>query len=286
MPLVSLKEMLPAALKEGYGVGAFNVTNYQMVEAVIEAAEKKKVPVIISIAEVHFKYLELDYFIPYTLKKIAKSSVPVVLHLDHGLSFKTVMKAIKYGFSSVMIDGSQLPFSENVSLTSKVVEAAHAIGISVEAELGHVAGGEGNLVEGTKVNRNTFTRPEEARRFVEETGIDALAVAIGTVHGPYKGKPELAFNLLQRLKEEVNIPLVLHGGSGLSRGDFQKAVELGISKINYYTGNSIKGVKAIVNLLEQSKGVVGLPELLLTARSQIIENIEEQIETFGTKTIK
>jgi fructose-bisphosphate aldolase class II len=286
MPLVNLKDILPEARKGRYAVGAFNVTTCEMVDAVVEAAERKQAPVIISIAEVHFKYLDLEYFGPYILNRIGGSRLPMALHLDHGLSFDTIVKAIKYGFSSVMIDGSQLPFAENVALTAKVVETARAAGVSVEAELGHVAGGEGNLKEGTEVNRDTFTRPEEAARFVRETGIDALAVAIGTVHGPYKGEPELDFELLKRLREEVNIPLVLHGGSGLSRADFRKAVAEGISKINYYTGNSIIGVKAIAELLEESKGVIGYPELLLGARERIVKNIEEQIETFGTRPCK
>ncbi|MTI61063.1 MAG: class II fructose-bisphosphate aldolase [Firmicutes bacterium] len=283
--LVSLKEILAKSVEEKYAVGAFNVTNHQMVEAIIEAAESKDVPVIINIAEVHFKYLNLKNFLPYLKNRIEASFVPITLHLDHGLSFETVIKAIGMGFSSVMIDASSLPFEENVALTAKVVEAAHAAGISVEAELGHVAGGEGNLDGGTEVNRNTFTRPEEAKEYIAKTGIDALAVAIGTVHGPYKGQPELDFDLLVKLKKEVDIPLVLHGGSGLDDSDFQKAIELGINKVNFYTQNSIQAVEAVSREIEDKKGKVSFPELTLTAQAEILKQTQKQIEVFGTKPL-
>ncbi|QTL98182.1 ketose-bisphosphate aldolase [Iocasia frigidifontis] len=283
--LVSLKEILARSIEEKYAVGAFNVTNHQMVEAIIEAAESTDVPVIINIAEVHFKYLDLKKFLPYLKNRIEASFVPIALHLDHGLSFETVIKAIRLGFSSVMIDASSLPFEENVALTAKVVEAAHAAGISVEAELGHVAGGEGNLDGGTEVNRDTFTHPEEAKKYVAKTGIDALAVAIGTVHGPYKGQPELDFDLLVKLRKEVDIPLVLHGGSGLNDSDFRKAIELGINKVNFYTQNSIQAVEAIYRQIRDTKGKIGFPELTLTAQSEILKQTKKQIELFGTKSL-
>jgi two-component system response regulator AtoC len=209
MSLVSLKSILEPGVDKYYAVGAFNVTNHLLFESVLKAAESKNKPVIISIAEVHFKYLDLDNFIPYIKDRINLSQVPVVLHLDHGLSFETVMKAIHWGFSSVMIDASSLSLEENIKLTKKVVEAAHSADVSVEAELGHVAGGEGDIKNGTEVDKNTYTKVEDANYFVQETGIDALAVAVGTVHGLYKGKPDLDLKRLAKIRDELEIPLVL-----------------------------------------------------------------------------
>lgn len=279
MGLVTLNEVLKKSVTKNRAVGSFNVTNHQMVEGVIAAAEEKRVPVIISIAEVHLKYLDLDIFIPYLMDRIMRTEIPVVLHLDHGMSYETVVKAIHYGFSSVMIDASNLPYEENVALTKKVTETAHAAGVSVEAELGHVAGGEGNLVEGTDVDLSAFTRPEEAARFVEETDIDALAVAVGTVHGPYKGQPNLDFKLLKTLEETVPVPLVLHGGSGLTADDFKKAIKHGISKINFYTQASISGVEAIKELLS-GENLVSLPELTLAAQYRVKEVVANQMDIY------
>ncbi|MFP4660557.1 MAG: ketose-bisphosphate aldolase [Halanaerobiales bacterium] len=279
MGLVTLNEVLKKSVTKNRAVGSFNVTNHQMVEGVIAAAEEKRVPVIISIAEVHLKYLDLDIFIPYLMDRIMRTEIPVVLHLDHGMSYETVVKAIHYGFSSVMIDASNLPYEENVALTKKVTETAHAAGVSVEAELGHVAGGEGNLVEGTDVDLSAFTRPEEAARFVEETDIDALAVAVGTVHGPYKGQPNLDFKLLKTLEETVPVPLVLHGGSGLTADDFKKAIKHGISKINFYTQASISGVEAIKELLS-GENPVSLPELTLAAQYRVKEVVANQMDIY------
>ncbi|MFP4016064.1 MAG: ketose-bisphosphate aldolase [Halanaerobiales bacterium] len=279
MGLVTLNEVLKKSVTKNRAVGSFNVTNHQMVEGVIAAAEEKRVPVIISIAEVHLKYLDLDIFIPYLMDRIMRTQIPVVLHLDHGMSYETVVKAIHYGFSSVMIDASNLPYEENVALTKKVTETAHAAGVSVEAELGHVAGGEGNLVEGTDVDLSTFTRPEEAASFVEETKIDALAVAVGTVHGPYKGQPNLDFKLLKTLEETVPVPLVLHGGSGLTADDFKKAIKHGISKINFYTQASISGVEAIKELLS-GENPVSLPELTLAAQYRVKEVVANQMDIY------
>jgi len=279
MSLVTLNEVLKKSITKNRAIGSFNVTNHQMLEGIIEAAEEKKVPVIISIAEVHFKYLDLDNFIPYVLHRISRTDIPVVLHLDHGLSFDTVIKAIHYGFSSVMIDASSLPYKDNVALTFKVTEAAHAADVSVEAELGHVAGGEGNLVEGTDVDISAFTRPEEAVSFVEDTGIDALAVAVGTVHGLYKGEPNLDFELLKKLEDTVSVPLVLHGGSGLTVNDFKKAISYGISKINFYTQSSIRGVEAIKELLAK-ENPISLPELTLAAQNRVKKVVEKQMDIY------
>lgn len=283
--LSSLKEILKKSIEKKYAVGAFNVISHDMVEQVLNASAEKEVPVILSVAEVHFKYLDLDNFIPYIKQRVSHHSEPVTLHLDHGQSYETVMKAIHLGFSSVMYDGSTLPFSENVEKTKQIVQAAHAADISVEAELGHVAGGEGNIKNGTEVNRDLFTKAEEAKEFVERTDVDALAVAVGTVHGLYKGEPDLDFDRLSKIRKIVDVPLVLHGGSGLSNQDFKTAVEHGINKINYFTGNSQEAVKGIKKEMKDKEGFVKYPDLLNTAGEKIRKNVKEKIDVFKTQSL-
>lgn len=283
--LNSLNEVLQESINKGYAVGAFNVISHDMVDEILNASAEKGVPVILSVAEVHFKYFDLDKFIKYIKHRVSQHSEPVVLHLDHGQSFQTVMRAIHLGFSSVMFDGSTLPFEENIEKTSRIVEAAHAADVSVEAELGHVAGGEGNIKDGTEVNRDLFTKPEEAKTFVEKTDVDALAVAVGTVHGLYKGEPDLDFDRLKAIRKAVDVPLVLHGGSGLNNKDFKKAVECGINKINYFTGNSQVAVKGIKDEIENKEGFVKYPDLLNIARKEIKENVKNKINTFKTKPL-
>jgi len=285
MPLVSLKDVLDPGVEKNYAVGAFNVSNHLLFEAVINAAEEKNKPVIINLAEVHFKYLDLENFIPYLKNRINNSKIPLVLHLDHGLSFETVMKAIHWGFSSVMIVASSKPLKENIKITKKVVEAAHAAGVSVEAELGHVAGGEGDIKNGTEVDKNSYTRVEDASYFVKETGIDALAVAVGTVHGLYKGEPELDLERLKKIRSELDIPLVLHGGSGLTDQDFKDAVNNGINKINFYTGNSLLGVEAIKAHLEKENGITSLPDLSNAAYEKMKKNVEKYIGLFANNNL-
>lgn len=285
MPLVSLKDVLNPAVEKNYAVGAFNVSNHLLFEAVINAAEAKNKSVIINLAEVHFKYLDLENFIPYLKNRINNSKVPLVLHLDHGLSFETVMKAIHWGFSSVMIDASSKALKENIKITKKVVEAAHSAGVSVEAELGHVAGGEGDIKNGTEVDKNSYTRVEDASYFVKETGIDALAVAVGTVHGLYKGEPELDLERLKKIRSELDIPLVLHGGSGLTDQDFKDAVNNGINKINFYTGNSLLGVEAIKDHLKKEKGITALPDLSNAAYEKMKKNVEKYIGLFANNNL-
>ena len=188
MPLVTLQEVLKKTIIEKYAVGAFNIVNHTMVEGILSAAEDKGVPIILNVAEAHLGIMDLDNFIPYLLDRIRRSSVPIVLNFDHGTNYKTIIEAIDRGFSSVMFDGSTLPFEENVFQTKKIVRIAHSAEVSVEAELGHVGGLEDCSNYGQDRD-NVFTEPEEAVAFVRQTGIDALAVSIGTVHGVYRGYP-------------------------------------------------------------------------------------------------
>lgn len=284
MAIVTLRELLPQAAAQGCAVGSFNAADHSMAEAIISASLARKVPVILSLAEVHFRYFDLPSFLHYLRGRVAELPIPVVLHLDHGTKLDVIKRGLELGFSSVMIDGSALPYEENVSLTKAVVQLARKFGASVEAELGHVGGGEGNLTEGTAVDPRNFTDPHQAARFVEETKVDALAVSIGTVHGPYRGEPQLELDLLAQIRKQTEVPLVLHGGSGLSDNDFRQAIAGGIAKINFFTENSLAGKQAVQDLLSQGKPV-GYPDLVAVARSRIQTVVERQIEIFGTERI-
>lgn len=285
MPLLTLKEALQFSVDQRYAVGAFNIANYVMAEGVIRAAEEKGLPVIINIAEVHFQILDMDNFMHYLLDRVHRSPAPMVIHLDHGYTYENIIKAIHYGFTSVMFDGSKLPYKENVARTREIVRIAHAAGVSVEAELGHVAGLEGEPGRANEADTSVFTEPEEAERFVKETEIDALAVSIGTVHGVYKDEPRLDFARLKEIRKRVDIPLVLHGGTGLSREDFRKVIASGINKINFFTGNSVSAVEAVRKELSDKERYIDLPELILIAQRKVKEVTMEQMEIFGTRPL-
>ena len=231
MPLVTSKQMLTDAQKGGYAVGAFNAENMEMVKAIIRAAEELKAPVMIQTTPSTVKYASLEMFVAMVAAEARNASVPVCLHLDHGSSFELAVRAVKEGYTSVMIDGSKLPFEENIDVSARVVSVAHPNGIPVEAELGKVGGKEDDLVAVADTN----TDPMEAKEFVEKTGIDSLAVAIGTAHGFYVGTPVLYKERLSEIRKVVDIPLVLHGASGLSKEDVMDCVKRGICKVNFAT---------------------------------------------------
>ncbi len=228
--IVSLKEMLQEADKGRYAVGAFNCLSLENVEGAIAAAEELRSPIIIQLAEVQFPCAPMNLMAPIYLEAARKASVPVVVHLDHGQSFETCAEAIRLGFGSVMFDGASLPFEENVRITREVTRMAKAMGVDVEAELGKV-GDVG--VDDDKVD--IFTDVEESARFIEQTGVDALAVAIGNQHGRYVATPKLNIDRLIELHERNRMPLVLHGGSGTSVEDFKACIHNGICKINVAT---------------------------------------------------
>lgn len=285
MPLLTLKEVLQKSIEERYAVGAFNISNHDLAEGVIKAAEETGLPVIVNVAEVHYGVLDIENFIHYLLDRINRSRAPITLHLDHGYTYENIIRAIHYGFSSVMFDGSKLPLAENIARTREIVKVAHAAGVSVEAELGHVGGLDGDPGKGNVVDEKAFTKPDEAVEFVRETGIDALAVAVGTVHGIYSGEPKLNIELLKVLRERINIPLVLHGGTGLSREEFQRAVAYGINKINFYTGLYLPAVRVIEKEIEDHEGHIEFGTLTSAAREKIKEIVIEQMEIFGTKPL-
>lgn len=225
-----MKDLLAVANEHNFAVPAFNISDYNMFNGIIEAAEEKEAPVIIAIHPDELSHTTTE-MVKGIIDRINKSSVPAVIHLDHGASYAQVITAIQAGFTSVMIDGSSLPFEENIALCQKVVEAAHAVNVSVEGELGTIGSTDAELEGGNVI---IYTEPEDAVKFVEATGVDTLAIAIGTSHGLYpKGmKPELKLDLLKEIKGKVSIPLVLHGGSGNPDKEIGESVTLGVNKIN------------------------------------------------------
>ncbi|EAH1218317.1 ketose-bisphosphate aldolase [Listeria monocytogenes] len=229
--LVNMKQLLEVAKENKFAVGAFNVADSNFLRVVVEEAEKNNAPAIIAVHPTELDFTKDDFF-QYVLERIKNSPVPFVLHLDHGDNMGDVMRAVRCGFSSVMIDGSLLPFEENIRVTKEVVDVCHKLGVSVEGELGTI-GKTGNSIEGG-VSEIIYTKPEEAEEYISRTGVDTLAVAIGTAHGiyPKDKEPKLRLDILKEIKDLVNIPLVLHGGSANPDAEIAAAVEIGIQKVN------------------------------------------------------
>ncbi len=282
MALISLAQGLAHAQQHGYALGAFNVLDTHFLRALFQAAEQQRSPFIINIAEVHFKYVSLEPLIAAIRAEAALHAIPVVLNLDHGLHFDAVMQAIRLGFTSVMFDGSTLSYDENIRQTREVVKMCHALGISVEAELGAVGGDEGGALFG-EADSNKFTDPALAAEFVQATGIDCLAVAIGNAHGKYKGEPKLDFDRLAAIRAVAGIPLVLHGGSGISDADFRRAISLGIHKINFYTGMSQAALGAIeTQITQRDARYDSFAELLMAVERDIASVVAQQMQVFGS----
>ena len=244
MALVTTRELFADAQKNSYAIGAFNVENMEMVQAVAAAAEELKAPVIMQTTPSTVKYADLRYFYANVKAAAEMASVPIVVHLDHGNSFDLAMRALRVGYTSIMIDGSHESFADNVAVSKAVADACHPSGVPVEAELGRVGGKEDDLEAG---DENPYTDPQQAKEFVERTGVDSLAVAIGTAHGVYKGIPKVDVDRLSAIREVVSIPLVLHGTSGVPDDIVRECVRRGICKVNYATDLRIafsRGVKA------------------------------------------
>lgn len=248
MPLVSLNDVLKKAQKEKYAVGAFNIENMEMAQAVISGAEELNSPVILQTTPSTLKYAEPYLFFSMVEALAKRAQVPVVMHLDHGNSFALAAKAFRAGYTSVMIDGSQLPLEDNISLTKTVVDMCRPAGVSVEAELGCIGGKEDDLSAD-----NLYTNPEEVKQFVEETGVDALAVAIGTAHGVYKSKPNLNISRLKEIHQITEVPLVLHGTSGVPDELVKECIANGICKVNYATDLRIAFTQGVTDILKDEK---------------------------------
>ena len=246
--LVNLKEILKYAEDNKCAIGMFNATGLDSIKAIIEAAEELNTPVIIAHAEVHNIYNDISLIGPIMLDVAKRAKVKVCVHLDHGTSLEMIKKAIEIGFTTIMIDASSLEFEENIKLTKKVVSMCHPLNISVEGEIGRI-----KSLDDTSDNEYYYTKASEAKIFVKETGVDALAIAFGTQHGFYKEKPELKIDVIKNVKKVVNIPLVMHGGSGLSEEQFKKCIDAGIRKINYYSYMSKAGYDAAKKVIESNK---------------------------------
>jgi fructose-bisphosphate aldolase, class II len=278
MSLVSLKEILADAGSKNYAVGLFNSVGTDSMKAIISGAEECNSPVILGIAEVHMPYAPIDIMAPMMVDAAKRAKVPVAVHLDHGERFETIIKTMHYGFSSVMFDGSVLDYNDNVARTREIVKIAKVLGVSVEAELGHVGGTEGG---GSDEHEEYYTEPEKAVDFVNQTGIDALAIAIGTAHGEYVKKPCLDINRLSEIHGKVNIPLVLHGGSGLSDDDFKECIRRGIRKINIFTDMSYAATEGTRKFLEQKKKF-HFYEVSEVAENSMRKVVMEKIRLFGS----
>lgn len=252
MPLVTSKEMLLDAQKGNYAVGAFNVENMEMVMAVVEAAQEMQSPVILQTTPSTVKYAGLNLYYANVKAVAERASVPVALHLDHGDSFELAVQALREGYTSVMIDGSHLPLGENTKLVRRVVETCRPCRVPVEAELGCVGGKEDDLVNSCV----GLTLPDHAVEFVQQTGIDFLAVAIGTAHGVYKGTPRIRLDLLSEIKKRVFIPLVLHGTSGVDDDVVRSCIQEGICKVNYATDLRIAFSDGVKRILNEDKSVI------------------------------
>lgn len=276
--LVNMYEILEKAKEGKYGVGFFNAVNVEMGRAVIETAEELNAPVIVGTAQVLLPAMELERVAEYLIPMAKKAKVPVCVHYDHGLTFEKCMEALQLGFTSIMYDCSTDSYEENVEKVAEMVKICHAMSITVEGELGHVGDNEGS---GKLENPSDyFTDPEMARDFVQRTGVDALAVAVGNSHGDYKFPPKLDFDRIAAIREATGLPLVLHGGSGLSDDDFRKAVALGVHKVNIFTDIDKAGKAGVEEgLAAGAKTMMGLIPYEIAAMKKVVA---EKIALFGS----
>lgn len=283
MPLVSMTEMLNKAKNEGYAVGQFNINNLEYTQAILLAAQEENSPVILGVSEGAGKYMGGFKTVVAMVKGLMdyyNITVPVAIHLDHGSSFEKCVEAMYAGFTSVMIDGSHYPLEENIALTKRVVDVAHTLGISVEAELGRIGGQEDDLVVDDA--EAMYAIPSECDQLVRETGVDCFAPALGSVHGPYKGEPKLGFDRMKEVMELTGVPLVLHGGTGIPTKDIQKAISLGTAKINVNTENQITSTKTVRKILEEKPELYDTRKFMGPARDTIKETVIGKIREFGS----
>lgn len=270
--------LLQRALRGGYAVGAFNANNLETMQAIFMAAQAENAPVILGFAARHVEHLGASTIVAIARDLAERTGVEASVHLDHGPDYKSVLQCIHAGFNSVMIDGSAHPLEENISLTGEVVKAAHAAGVSVEGELGRIAGAEA----GVRVEEGQagLTDPDEAATFVHETGVDSLAVAIGTAHGVYRELPKLDFGRLKEIAAKTGIPIVLHGGSGVPDGDVRKTIGLGVAKINVYTECMMSFLEAVRDKLSTYRGY-DLHLVTGEGRRAMKDKVVEKIRLFG-----
>ena len=280
MPLVNMRDMLQHAYANGYAVGGFDLVSLDFIEAIMAAAEAKQSPVILSLAESHFEYYDFRLAMQAAELAAQRASVPVAIHLDHGASFESAVTAINAGCNGVMVDASQESFNGNVALTQKVVNMAHQCGVPVEGELGYVAGVEGDDAE-KHPGDVVYTSVEEAKTYVAQTQVDFLAVSIGTVHGRMQGEPVLDFDRLKQINDALNMPLVIHGGTGLSDDQFKQLIANGVAKINYYTALAdAAGAQMCANVKANARA--GYTGIVTGIQDAIRNEVERCMDLWGS----
>ena len=279
--LVTMNDLLIPAKQKGYGVGFFNAVNVEMARAVIEAAEELHAPVMVGTAEILLPTMELERVAEYLIPMAKKATVPVCVHYDHGLTFGRCMQALKLGFTSVMYDCSTMGYEQNAEQVAEMVKICHAMGVTVEGELGHVGDNEG--AGKLKNPSDYYTDPETAADYAARTGVDSLAVAVGNAHGDYKFPPKLDFERMEAIAEKTGLPLVLHGGSGLTDDDFRTAVQKGICKVNIFTDLDKAGKTGIETGLRE--GATTMMELIPYEIAAMKEAAAEKIKLFGSENM-
>ncbi len=288
--LVNMNEVLYPAKKGKYAVGLFNAVNLELARGIIAAAESTGSPIIMGTAEVLFPYGPLEEVSYYLIPMAKKAKVPVVIHLDHGLKKETCIKALELGFSSIMYDCSTDPYEENVRKVKEMADIAHSYGATIEGELGHVGDNEGSAEGSSHLSDPTkfYTDPKQAKDYVQRTGVDALAIAVGTAHGAYKLPPKLDFERIKTIARTIDVPLVLHGGSGLADNDFKQAIHDGISKVNIFTDINVAAVKAALrNFLDTDLGIIELiPAQVEAVKQEVIKklNLFGSVNRYATRT--
>ena len=280
MALVNMRDMLEHAYRNGYAIGGFDLVSLDFLEAIIAAAERQRAPVILSLAESHFEYYDFELAMAATVAAARRTPVPVAIHLDHGTDLQSAIRAINLGCTGVMIDASTLNFAENTARTRQVVDMAHGCGVSVEGELGYVAGVEGEDAE-KHPGEIVYTSPAEAQTYVAQTGVDFLAVSVGTVHGRMRGEPNLDFDRLADINARLGVPLVIHGGTGLSDAQFRALIERGVAKINYYTALADAAAASIrANMAADAHA--GYTSLMKGVQDAIAAEVERCIRLWGS----
>ena len=284
--LINLTQILQIAEEKGIAVGAFNAPNLESLEAILAAAEEENIPVILQFAQCHEPLIPLEVIGPVMVDMAKKSSIPVCVHLDHGEDLDYLKKSLDLGFTGIMIDGSTLPYEENLALTKKAVAMAKEYGAGVEAELGSMGKRELGGGEADDDDTKIYTDPDLAASFIKDSGINALACSFGTTHGIYRKEPKLDFDVVKNVRAKAdNIPVVMHGGSGVSKEDFHKAVNAGVRKINYFTYMDLAAGKAVKQKIDGLKEGEPLyyTQFAVEARAAMKENILEAIRTFEGK---
>lgn len=280
MPLVPMTEFFPKAKANRFAVGQFNMNNLEFAQAITDAAMDEKSPFIFGVSEGALKYMGIEYTVAMARASAERSGLPIALHLDHGSSFDVAMKCIRAGFSSVMFDGSHYSLEENIRLTKEVVKAAHAMGVSVEGELGTIGGVEDDI--SVDEADAALANPEEAIRFYEETGVDCVAIAVGTAHGMYKGEVKIRFDIIEKVAAAIPVPIVLHGGSGVPDDAIRQAISVGVGKINVNTENQVACTNAIREVLGKDAKVYDPRKYLTPAKTAMKEVVKTKIRLFGS----